>query len=170
MPIGNFTIGEKSYDFRLEGKNENATDYLNTPINLPNGGMIKLADIATLKRTYNDKSVSRLLVGSGSRFYDTIALTVNKKDNVSIFAISNSAKPEIEKIFQEQSFKDYDYTYTYDLAKVIIEDYQSLMKEAITTVLLVFVVMFAFVGFRDSLFATITLPLAFLSTFILLDT
>lgn len=169
MPIGNFTIGDKSYDFRIEGKNQNATDYLDTPISLPKGGTIKLGDIATLKRTYKDTSESQLLIGSGSRFYNTIALTVNKKDNVSIFQISNSTKGEIAKIFQEQSFANYGYTYTYDLAKTIIEDYQSLMKEAITTIVLVFVVMMLFVGFRDSLFATITLPLAFLSTFILLD-
>ncbi len=42
------------------------------------------------------------------------------------------------------------------------------MKEAITTLVLVFIAMYLFVGFRDSLFATLTLPLAFLTTFILL--
>jgi multidrug efflux pump subunit AcrB len=42
------------------------------------------------------------------------------------------------------------------------------MSEAITTLILVFIAMYIFVGFRDSLFATVTLPLAFLSTFLIL--
>ncbi len=49
-----------------------------------------------------------------------------------------------------------------------MDDYRILMKEAFTTIVLVFLAMFLFVGLRDSLFATITLPLAFLSTFVLL--
>lgn len=35
--------------------------------------------------------------------------------------------------------------------------------------MLVFAAMFLFIGLRDSIFATLTLPLAFLSTFIILN-
>lgn len=55
-----------------------------------------------------------------------------------------------------------------DIADTIRDDYIDLLYEAIATLALVFFVMFLFVGFKDSLFATITLPLAFLSTFLLL--
>ncbi len=58
--------------------------------------------------------------------------------------------------------------YGRDSADTIKDDYKELTKEAITTLILVFIAMYLFVGFRDSLFASITLPLAFLSTFILL--
>jgi multidrug efflux pump subunit AcrB len=37
------------------------------------------------------------------------------------------------------------------------------------TIILVFLAMFLFVGWRDALFAIIALPLAFLATFIMLD-
>ena len=83
--------------------------------------------------------------------------------------MSEEAKEAINGIFQTEAFKDYQYTYTYDLADNIRDDYTELLHESITTLILVFIAMYLFVGFFDSLFATLTLPLAFLSTFILLD-
>ena len=64
------------------------------------------------------------------------------------------------------SFRGYEYIFAFDLADTIRDDYNELFKEAVTTLILVFIAMFLFVGFKDSLFATITLPLAFLSTFL----
>lgn len=58
--------------------------------------------------------------------------------------------------------------YGVDLADTISDDYKELLREAIITLMLVFVSMYLFVGFRDSVFASITLPLAFLSTFLIL--
>ncbi len=37
QPIGNFAVGEKKYDFRIEGKNRESFDFLKTPIVLPKG-------------------------------------------------------------------------------------------------------------------------------------
>lgn len=59
--------------------------------------------------------------------------------------------------------------YGNDLADTINEDYKKLMREALITTTLVFIIMWLFVGFFDSLFATLTLPIAFFSTFILLN-
>jgi multidrug efflux pump subunit AcrB len=93
---------------------------------------------------------------------------VNKTDTSSIFRASNNAKKKVEELFETQAFAGYDYSYGIDLADNIMDDYRILLKEAVTTILLVFFAMFLFVGLRDSIFATVTLPLAFLSTFILL--
>lgn len=54
------------------------------------------------------------------------------------------------------------------MADLIQDDYKELFKEALTTLVLVFIAMYLFVGFKDSVFATITLPLAFLATFLML--
>ena len=35
QPVGNFAVGEKKYDFRIEGKNRESFDFLKTPIALP---------------------------------------------------------------------------------------------------------------------------------------
>lgn len=101
--------------------------------------------------------------------YDAVSISVNKKDAISIFRANEQAKTELEMILSESGFVPYAIEYSYDIAAEISRDYDSLLKEGMSTLILVFIAIFLFVGFFDALFATITLPLAFLSTFIILN-
>ncbi len=177
QPVGNFSIGDKKYDFRIEGKNRESFDFLRAPLAVANGGSITLWDIATIERKYKNDSYNRIILGwalesdvvSGETpIYPYVWLTVNKTDSASIFKSSDAAKEKVNEIFQKAEYKDFHYTYAIDLADTIRDDYKELAKEAIITLMLVFIAMYLFVWFRDSIFASITLPLAFLSTFLLL--
>lgn len=183
QPIGNFSIGEKKYDFRIEGKNRESFDFLKLPISLPRWGNITLSDIATIERKYKNDAENQIVIGvepvlgyTGS-FLDIsqipssapyVGLTVNKNDNASIFTASDAAKHAVWEIFQKEEYKDFSYVFSLDIADTIRDDYVELAREAVTTLILVFIAMYLFVWFRDSLFASITLPLAFLSTLMLL--
>lgn len=167
-PIGNFEVGNKKYDFRIEGKYSEGRQFLDTPVPLPSGKSVRLADIAKLERSYKDKSVREIGFYQNEGPHDSVDLVVNKNDGTSIFGVSADAKKIVEDQMKLPEYKDVSYQYSTDLADNIIDDYKELLNEAVTTIALVFVVMYLFVGFRDSLFATLTLPLAFLSTFALL--
>lgn len=95
-------------------------------------------------------------------------MTVNKADNANIFTSSDAAKKVVEEYMKKEVYLGFGAVYAIDLADNIRDDYRELAKEAVTTLILVFIAMYLFVGFRDSLFASITLPLAFLSTFLIL--
>lgn len=126
-----------------------------------------LEDIATLHRHYTAEEKSQIFTRDA--IYDTVNLSVNKRDSSSIFSASRQAKAELEEILSESGFSPYAIEYSYDIAAEIGRDYSSLLNEGLSTLTLVFIAMFLFVGFFDAIFATITLPLAFLSTFILLN-
>ncbi len=168
-PIGNFEINNKRYDYRIQDKKTKSLDFLNTPIALPRGWYISLGEIATIEREYKNDIDQSVISGSGSIFLNGIGLTVNKTKWASIFTASKKAKKYIEATLQTPEFKGLAVAYTYDLGKYIIQDYQKLANNAIATIVLVFVTMFLFVGLFDAIFATLTLPLAFLSTFALLN-
>lgn len=182
QPVGNFAVGEKKYDFRIEGKNRESFDFLKTPIALPKWGSTTLGEIATIERKYKNDGKNILVLGgekdprtivSGesnrvSNSLPYVGMTVNKTESANIFVSSDAAKKVVEDYLKKPEYQDYWTVYAIDLADNIRDDYAELAKEAITTLILVFIAMYLFVGFRDSLFASITLPLAFLSTFILL--
>jgi multidrug efflux pump subunit AcrB len=183
QPIGNFSIGDKKYDFRIEGKNRESFDFLRIPIALPKWGSTTLGEIATIERKYKNDAMNRIIIGEepilggdklipetskNLKVFPYVGITVNKTDTASIFKASDAAKAVTEKLFETDEYRDFSYAYGIDLADNIRDDYAELAKEAITTLVLVFIAMYLFVGFRDSLFASITLPLAFLSTFLLL--
>lgn len=168
QPIGNYAIGEKTYDFRIEGKATTSLEFLRIPLGVSNNATTTLADIARIERHYKSDARDEILIGSGSEVYRAVGLTVNKLDSASIFGASDAAKKVVESTFQTEDFQGFGYKYAIDLADNIRDDYDELFHEAIVTLLLVFVAMYLFVGFKDSLFATLTLPLAFLATFLLL--
>ncbi len=172
QPIGNFAVGNKKYDFRIEGKNGESFDFLKTPIALPKWGTITLWEIASIERKYKNDSVNILVTwqswSNRGESHEYVWLTINKTDSASIFSASTSAKKIIEEVFARSEFADYWYRYGTDLADNIRDDYDELLHEAVITLWLVFVAMYLFVGFKDSVFASVTLPLAFLATFLLL--
>lgn len=168
QPIGNFSLGEKNYDYRIEGKNAKSFDFLNTPITLTNGNSVRLGEIARIERNYKNDSKNTVMIGSGGIAHEYIGITINKTDGASIFTASDAAKAKVEELFKTDRFSGLGYIYGNDMADLIRDDYVELFREAIITLSLVFVAMFLFVGFKDSLFATLTLPLAFLSTFLML--
>lgn len=67
QPIGNFAIGEKKYDFRIEGKNRTSFEFLTIPIPLARGGNITLGEIATIERKYKNDSERLLVLGDNLR-------------------------------------------------------------------------------------------------------
>lgn len=168
IPIWNFIVWDKKYDFRIEWKYGDAIDMLDIPLQLNNWNFIKLWDIASIERVYKDKS-KNIIWNKKIDGLSYISLVVNKSDWTSIFAVSKEAKKVVEEIFSTEELKDFSYVYWNDLADTIIDDYIWLSHEALITLILVFISMYLFVWFKDSLFATITLPLAFLSTFIVLS-
>ncbi|PID83792.1 hypothetical protein CSB09_04370 [Candidatus Gracilibacteria bacterium] len=170
IPVGNFEVNNKKYDYRIEDKNKESFDFLNIPIALPRGDYVTISEFATIQRTYKNDIDQSVLVGSGSHFFDGIGMTVNKVNKVSIFKSSKQAKEYIENALANAPIPGLKATYTYDLGEYIIRDYEQLGSNAIATIVLVFITMFLFIGLFDAVFATITLPLAFLSTFIILNT
>jgi multidrug efflux pump subunit AcrB len=167
-PIGNFGVGERNYDFRIGGKFEGAQKFLEVPVTLSTGKAIRVGDIAHIERYYKDTSISRVGFFNGTA-YESVNMTINKNDSPSIFAASNATKNAIEAMLKTTEFKGVKVAYANDLADNINDDYKELTKEALITTTLVFIVMWLFVGFFDSLFATLTLPIAFFATFILLN-
>lgn len=167
-PIGNYGIGERNYDFRIQGKFEETSEILAVPIVVGGGRTIKLGDIVTLERSYDDKSISRIgFPNADAR--NSVTLTISKNEGAGIFAAASGIKSTIESELLQSKYADVSVAYANDQSDIISDDYAELAHEAVVTLVLVFVVMWMFIGFRDSLFATVTLPLAFLCTFMLLN-
>lgn len=59
-PIGNFGVGDRNYDFRISGKFEDASQFLEVPITLASGKTIRVGDIAKIERYYKDRTIKRV--------------------------------------------------------------------------------------------------------------
>lgn len=170
QPLGNYELGEFAYDYRIQGEYENLQDILDTPLAVGNQ-TISLGSIATLQKDYLNETHQALGFASGvdNQEYSYIALSVNKAAWINIFTSANQAREAIQETLAQRSFDDFGVVYANDLADNISEDYRSLSSNGLTTIVLVFLCMLFFVGAKESVIASISIPLAFFVTFFVLD-
>ncbi|MFA7285165.1 MAG: efflux RND transporter permease subunit, partial [Candidatus Absconditabacterales bacterium] len=173
VPLGNYVLGDFRYDYRIKGKVETLSELMDIPITIGNTNQgprkyVRLADIASVQRDYKDDSAS---YGGIAKDGNNVATTVviYKANRSNIFENAGEAKALINKELQKPMYAGIKTEYTTDLSEIIIEDYASLGSNALQSVLLIFLIMWLFIGLKQSLIATFAMPLSFFITFIVLN-
>lgn len=168
QPLGRYQVDGLSYDFRIEWEIHDTQELLAIPLVTPQTSQLKLGDISTLTRDYDDEAVRKAGVYQDG-WYNSVTLTFNKKEGSNIFTSSSDAKGAIEKLFQTAEFDQAQFIYSSDLSEVIREDYQILAKSWLQTLFFVFLCLLIFVWVKEAGIATAAIPMAFLVTFVVID-
>lgn len=166
QPLWTHIIWELWYDFRIQWEIENIEELWEVPIQT-NNWYVKLKDISSIKRKLKSNNIQKMWTYnlSGQNY---VSLFFNKQEWDNIFKSSKEAKELFKQEFEKTEYKWLSYIVTLDLWELINEDYDTLAKNWLQTLILVFIALLIFVWFKESLIATITLPLAFFVTFIVL--
>ncbi|PID87704.1 hypothetical protein CSB07_00070 [Candidatus Gracilibacteria bacterium] len=169
-PIGNYIVGDLKYDFRFDGELANIEELKNIVIRGNGESFVKLGDIAEFKKEYKTDKTINYLGFYNQKDYNYISLVFNKEKGGSVFKTSKKAKEKLQEIIKnDKDFFGLELKYIKDMSELIKDDYKNLGSTAVTTIILVFITILLFVGFRESLIASFLLPLSFLITFIVLD-
>jgi len=167
LPLGNYTLWDLDYDYRIDNELSSLADLQNIPI-LVGAGHIRLWELANLVRHYHSDAVMYGWIYDSAKNH-AVSLTIYKKDRSNVFAVSDSARTLIEETLRKYQFNWLSAAYTRDLAEIVIDDYESLGWNGITSVTLVFLITRLFIGTRQSLIATLSMPIAFFITFMILN-
>lgn len=169
FPIWNYRVWDLTYDFRFEWELSSIEDLKNVIISDNWLSSIKLSDIAEFKTEYPWDTINRLWSYKKS-WQNYISLVFNKSEWANIFSLSKTSKKALEELIKNNP--DYEWLsieYTKDMGENIKQDYASLWKTALTTIVLVFITILFFVWFTEGIIASLLIPLAFFITFIVLD-
>ena len=98
-PLGNHTLGNLDYDYRINNELKSLSDLQKVPIKL-SAGYIYLSDIAKIERKYKSKSYSYGGIYKDGNNY-AIALTVQKTKWVNIFNIAPQARQVINQTLKK---------------------------------------------------------------------
>ena len=169
-PLWSYVIWELKYDYRISWEFENIEDLKNLTIKNNWWSKIKLWEISEITKEYDSDIIQSLWLYNDS-WYNYIGLTFNKEEWANIFSVSSNSKKSLEDyIKNNEEMQWLSIKYTNDLSEIIQEDYENLKNMAVSTIILVFIVILLFIWLRESLIASFLLPLAFLITFIVLNT
>jgi len=169
-PIWNYIIWNLKYDFRFDWELSNVRELKNIVIKWKAGSYVYLGDVATIVKKYKWDDIKKLGFYNKSWFNYT-SLVFNKTPWSNIFTVSKEAKKSLENLMSTNpKLRWLKVKYTKDMSELIVKDFDNLSNTAIQTIVLVFLTILIFIWLRESIIASMLIPLAFLVTFIVLDT
>ena len=163
VPAGTLKAEGGEYAIKIPSLIKSVQELLLFPIKATKQGVLRLGDIATIKKTFeDDKTISRV---NGS---PAIVLEVSKKSGANIIHIVQAVK----KMINEKSKywpSSVQITYFQDQSEQINEILLDLENSIILAVILVVIVIVLSVGLRSAILIALSLPISFLVGILLLS-
>lgn len=162
IPAGALDTGGGSFAVKVPGLIEDAEDLINMPIASNDLGVLTLADVAEVKRTFKDATSYSFVNGSPS-----IALNVMKRVGENVI----EAMEEVDRVVSEMRPSlppAVTISYVNDTSPMVIEQNMGLQGNMATAMVLVLIVVIASVGVRSGLLVTLAVPFSFFFAFIII--
>ena len=168
QPLWRFEIDTLWYDVRIDNSYTSLEDVLRTPVVFREWTWVLVENVVVPTRKYADSSVT-MFGWPDNMGNNAVSLIVNKREWEDVFGAARRAKAVVDEIMWLPEFAGLSYALTNDLSAIIIDDYQNLGNSARQTLLIVFLLVVFFIGWKEAAVATLSLPLSFFITFMVLN-
>ena len=160
LPAGTLEIGNTEFMVRTMGEFPNPDTIGDTIISVqPTGTPIRLHDVATVSDTYEEARTLSRIDGSSS-----ISLSVQKKKDGNTISLVAKLRDLVEK-HKDNLPEGAVLTPVNDYSVILKERLGILETNAVFGLILVILMLFLFIGWRNALFAALGIPVAFMATF-----
>lgn len=163
MPGGSLDIGEARYVLKAPGEFESPDEIDNLVVAVRDKQPIYIADIATIRDTFKDReSFSRL------NEVESVSIEVTKRAGEHILRIADEIKAIVER-YRQRLPEQISITITSDESKFIHTLVADLENNIATGLILVLIVIFSSLGFRNAILVALAIPFSMLMTFFILQ-
>ena len=157
VSAGGQDTGDGSFDIKVPGLFENIEDVLNTPIKAFGDSVITFRDIASIKRTFEDRQSYANVNGSNS-----VTIEVSKRIGENIIETIEQVK-EVVSASSVNFPSTVKILYSQDQSKGIKTMLNSLQNNVIAAIILVLIIILGALGVRSGLLVGLSIPGSFLS-------
>ena len=163
IPACQVDTGQGSFSVKVPGLIENAEDLFNLPLASTDLGVLTVADIAKVRRTFKDATRYSYSNGSAS-----ISLNVNKRKGANLVESMEQIDAVVERI-RPTLPPSVTLSYINNTAPLVLEQNLGLQGNMATAMVLVLIVVIASVGVRSGLIVTLAVPFSFFFAFIIIS-
>ena len=167
MPFGSLETDDYTYQLTLKGQFADADSLKELPIANISGEQIYLRDMAEVRKAFAKKQSESLVykaeTGETKR---AVTLQLYKRSGGNILDIVDKANAEVEAFKKEILPPGMDVFVTNDYSVFIRDDIQTLGRSGIQTSIIIFIILFIALGFKEAFLTGFTLPLIFMLTFL----
>ena len=163
IAAGSLDGAKGSFAVKVPGLFENVNDILNMPLKTSGDSVITVRDIASVRRTFEDRETYARLNGKPA-----ISLEIKKRTGENIIATVKAVKELVAE--ERQSWtKEITVTFSSDDSKNIRNMLRDLQNNVLSAILLVMIVVVGALGIRTGLLVGIAIPGSFLTGILVLS-
>jgi HAE1 family hydrophobic/amphiphilic exporter-1 len=170
-PGGSLTLDGSDYDIRLEAEFASVDEIENVVIKHGDNPIL-LKDIATVVDGYEDAdSYSAMYLADDANLNKasaSVSISIYRQDGADIVGPSEQIKQIIEEGKGTLYPDDVSVLITSDEAVDVDQDLNDVINNAISGLLVIIIVLFMFIGLRESIMVAFVIPLSLLSTCIVM--
>jgi multidrug efflux pump len=156
VAAGTLQGDQGQYAVKVPALIETIEDIANLPIAVNGNAVVRARDLATIRNTFEDRETLARLNGKPA-----IAIEVSKRAGANLIATVDAVKAEANA-FQAELPQGVEITFSQDKSTDIRTLLADLQNSVLTAVLLVFMVILFYLGFRSSLLIGLAIPTSFL--------
>ena len=159
VAAGSLDAGEGRFAVKVPGVFEDPDDVLNLPVKVDGTRVVRFRDIASARRTFKDPESYARING-----HTALGLEVAKRAGANIIATVDQIKTIIAE--REKTWpRGVGVTISRDKSDEVRARLTDLQNNVLSAVLLVFLVIIGFLGFRSAMLVGIAIPGSFLMAF-----
>ena len=162
IPGGKVDVGKNSYLVRVPGEYENPEDMKNLIVKKDNVRAVYLRDVAEVTYGFADRKTFSRENGN-----ESVTLIIKKRSGSNVIDIVDRIKEIVKD--KELVPEGLTVSMTADQSDTIKTTVHELENGIITGVLLVFLILFFFLGIKNAVLVATSIPLSFLISFIVLN-
>lgn len=164
-PLGSITVNDVSYAVRLEA-GLSATDAVgNVALTGPGGSPIHVRDVAKVVDGLEDATTYSRVSVAGEPSAPALSISVFKSRGGNVVDTGDQVKEKLEEL-KTTTLAGTQTVISYDASEDVEHDLTELTRVGMETIVLVMLMLFATLGWRESLAAAASIPLSFLIAFI----
>ncbi len=163
FPAGTLKTDSSSFTLSIDPALTNIDDIRNIKVNT-GSAIVNLSDIATVSKRSKPSQLQSFVADHKEPAGQAVSFSIYKTENANISATAEDAKEVADEVLGLYDGQFSIFT-TSDVSKEIDDQFNELIRDFILTITLVFIALFIFLGIRQAVVASISIPLTFLITF-----
>ena len=167
FPAGSVRTDNSSFALSIDQAVTTVDDLRNLRV-LLNGNTVMLSDIATISERSKPDQVSSLYASEKTPISPAVSFSIFKTAGSNITDAARDAEKEVNRAISDYN-NEFKVSTILNTADEIDKQFSDLIRDFTTTIILVFITLFVFVGLRQAIVALISAPLTFFITFTVMN-
>jgi HAE1 family hydrophobic/amphiphilic exporter-1 len=165
FPAGNVTTSNSTFSLTVNPLVKDIEDIRDLKVNL-NGQVVSLSDIADIQEKSKPDQYGEYISRNG-KINPTIGFNVFRVTTVNIDTADKQAQKKIDELLKAENNR-FKVETVINYSHEIVDQFNELQRDLVTTIILVAIVLFLFLGARQAFVALLATPLTFLISFIVM--